>query len=314
MYRGATEESGSVLPSGRAAHRTTTGWRLASALLLLAPAVGQAADGPIQDNSFLIEEAYNQEPGVIQHISTFSRSPRTGAWVYSFTEEWPVLGQTHQASATFNYASLQGPNTSGLGDLLLNYRLQLVGDGEKPVAMAPRLSLVLPTGDAPRGLGSGGAGVQVNVPLSVVMSRDFVTHVNIGGTYIPSARVSSTETAPQATFALGQSLIWLAHQNLNFMLEVLYSSTEIAARAGTARTDSLFVNPGLRAAINFANGLQVVPGIAVPIGLGPSRGEIALFWYLSFEHPFRLAGPQAGHSEPATQPAQSEVRPAGQES
>jgi hypothetical protein len=28
--------------------------------------------GPIQDNSFLAEEAYNQEPGVVQHIQTFT--------------------------------------------------------------------------------------------------------------------------------------------------------------------------------------------------------------------------------------------------
>ena len=26
--------------------------------------------GPLQDNSFLVEEAYNQEPGVVQHISS----------------------------------------------------------------------------------------------------------------------------------------------------------------------------------------------------------------------------------------------------
>jgi hypothetical protein len=29
-----------------------------------------------------------------------------------------------------------------------------------------------------------------------------------------------------------------------------------------------------------------VPGIALPIGVGASRGEKAVFLYLSFEHPF----------------------------
>lgn len=72
-----------------------------------------AAAGPIQDNSFLLEEAYNQEPGVIQHISAFSRSREDGAWVYSFTEEWPIRGQTHQGSVTFNYADLKAVNGSG---------------------------------------------------------------------------------------------------------------------------------------------------------------------------------------------------------
>ena len=32
--------------------------------------------------------------------------------------------------------------------------------------------------------------------------------------------------------------------------------------------------------------LQIVPGIAVPIGVGPSRGEKGIFLCLSFEHPF----------------------------
>lgn len=40
---------------------------------ILLAAGGAFAEEPkkIQDNSFLIEEAYNQEDGVIQHIQTF---------------------------------------------------------------------------------------------------------------------------------------------------------------------------------------------------------------------------------------------------
>src|SRR5262245_17587450 len=45
---------------------------------------------PIADNSFLIEEAYNQEAGVVQHISVFQRDWRSSAWAYSFTQEWPL--------------------------------------------------------------------------------------------------------------------------------------------------------------------------------------------------------------------------------
>ncbi len=251
--------------------------------------------GPIQDNSFLIEEAYNQEAGVIQHISNFSRT-RTGAWTYTFTEEWPVLGQTHQASVTGNYADLRSPGAKGVGDLALNYRLQVLGSGETAVALAPRLSLLLPAGDAARGLGSGGVGLQLNVPLSVVLSERLVSHVNIGGTYVPSARAASGTSGQLTTFAIGQSLVWLAHQQLNFLVEALYTTTEIAARGGLERSETLTVNPGVRAAINFASGLQIVPGVSVPIGLGPSHGERAVFFYLSFEHPFSPAGPQAERS------------------
>jgi len=47
------------------------------------------------------------------------------------------------------------------------------------------------------------------------------------------------------------------------------------------------LNPGIRWAYNFKNGLQIVPGIALPFGVGPSKGEKGIFLYLSLEHPYR---------------------------
>jgi hypothetical protein len=260
---------------------------LAAVALALSPLVASA--GPIQDNSFLIEEAYNQEPGVIQHINTFART-RAGAWGYSFTEEWPVLGQTHQASVTFTALRPEDVK-AGVGDLALNYRLQAIGSGDTRVAFAPRLSVLLPTGDAARGLGVGGAGIQVNLPLSVVLLEKLVTHLNVGGTFVPAARDVTGEEGRSTQLATGPSLIFLAHPNLNVMLEALYTTTEIALPSGSQRAETFTINPGLRGAINFKSGLQVVPGVSMPIGVGPSRGERAVFFYLSFEHPFRLAGP-----------------------
>jgi outer membrane putative beta-barrel porin/alpha-amylase len=260
--------------------------------VLAAPAIAPAEEGPIQDNSFLVEEAYNQEPGVIQHISSFTRA-RAGSWAYSFTEEWPVLGQTHQASVTFNYAGLQPSSARGMGDVALNYRLQAVGNGETPVAFAPRLTAILPTGDAARGLGTGGVGLQINLPVSVVLSERFVTHTNVGGTWVPSATASAGGSGPLSAFAAGQSFVWLAHRRVNFLVEGLYTWTEVAGPAGAERTESLTVNPGVRAAFDFASGLQIVPGVSVPIGLGPSRGERGILFYLSFEHPFGPAGSTA---------------------
>jgi hypothetical protein len=54
----------------------------------------------------------------------------------------------------------------------------------------------------------------------------------------------------------------------------------------TSRSDALFISPGIRWA-HDVKGLQIVPGIAFPIGVGPSSGQHALFLYLSLEHPFR---------------------------
>ena len=58
----------------------------------------------IQDNSFLIEEAYNQEPGVVQHINTFMYLKKSKSWIYTFTQEWPVPKETHQLSYTIPVA------------------------------------------------------------------------------------------------------------------------------------------------------------------------------------------------------------------
>jgi hypothetical protein len=72
------------------------------------------------------------------------------------------------------------------------------------------------------------------------------------------------------------------------MLEVVYSrGSEVAAEDETQKTESFVIAPGARAAFNFKSGLQIDPGVSVPIGLGPSRGERGFFLYLSFEHPFR---------------------------
>ena len=275
------------MPERKLARATRASLLSATLLAAAVPAAASAGEGPIQDNSFLIEEAYNQEAGVIQHISTFNRA-NGGDWSYSFTEEWPVLGQTHQASVTFQLQHLQ-PSTTGVGDLALNYRWQAVGSGQTPVAFAPRLSILLPTGDVSRGLGSGGAGLQVNLPLSSVLSEHFVTHANLGGTYVPSADAAGGGSTELGAFSVGQSLIWLAHHNLNFMAEAVYTTQWL----GSERTDFITVNPGVRAAIDFKSGLQIVPGVAVPITLGKGQPDAGIFFYLSLEHPFWLAGPQA---------------------
>lgn len=52
----------------------------------------------IQDNSFLLEEAYNQEAGVVQHIQSFMYLKKSKDWIYTFTQEWPVPKETHQLS------------------------------------------------------------------------------------------------------------------------------------------------------------------------------------------------------------------------
>ena len=61
----------------------------------------------------------------------------------------------------------------------------------------------------------------------------------------------------------------------------------MVAEDRTARSDEVFLNPGVRWAFNFDSGLQIVPGIAYTVGLADADGADGLFLYLSFEHPFR---------------------------
>ena len=105
---------------------------LGTALALLAaiPASAQSkpASPPISDNSFILEEAYNQEAGVVQHVFTYRRD-REDAWLGTFTQEWPLGSQLDQLSYTLPLQSRGGPPEvigAAFGDFAINYRRQVL--------------------------------------------------------------------------------------------------------------------------------------------------------------------------------------------
>lgn len=245
---------------------------------------------PIQDNSFLVEEAYNQEDGVVQHISFFQKQATSGDWLYTETDEWPLRTVKHQLSFTFQGAHSGSLASSGIGDTAINYRYQLVGSGEAKIAVAPRLSLLLPTGDHTRGLGYGGTGLQTNLPVSIQHNRRLTTHWNAGATWIPHARDAGGKRAGIVGVNLGQSFVWSASNRFNALLETIWGNSQTVVGAGkTQWQQTLFVSPGIRWAYNLNHGLQVVPGVAVPMGVRPSAGQKGVILYLSFEHPLAQA-------------------------
>jgi hypothetical protein len=227
--------------------------------------VPPAEPKPIQDNSFLIEEAYNQESGVVQHIHTFSRVWNSRDWAYSFTQELPMPRHArHQLSYTFSRLRVAGMN--GTGDTAFNYRYQLLGDGNSRVAFSPRVSVLLPTGDPWLGTGAGGTGIQTNLPLSVALTKRLVSHTNVGSTFVHTARSADGFRAGTVGVSYGQSLVVLAHPRFNVMLEAVGGRFQsVAGPDRTEWNEQLYLSPGVRWAYNFENGLQVVPGIAVPI-------------------------------------------------
>jgi hypothetical protein len=195
----------------------------------------------------------------------------------------------HQFSYTLSAVrDISHPGGAGVGDAALNYRYQLVGSGDTKVAFAPRVSLLVPSGSVRAGRGVGGYGAQVNLPLSVVLKEHLVTHWNAGMTMVPHARNEFGDRAATYGYNLGQSFVWLIHPRFNALVETSWAGSEdVIGQGRTQRVHDLLISPGVRWAYNFKNGLQIVPGIAVPMGVGPSAGEKGIFLYLSIEHPFR---------------------------
>ena len=99
----------------------------------------------IEDNSFLIEEAYNQEEGVIQYIQAYQYSNRTKNWNYTFTNEIPMPNQTHQFSYTVPLARVGDAPVfqSRLGHIALNYRYQLIKNDDLALARTAQDQLEL---------------------------------------------------------------------------------------------------------------------------------------------------------------------------
>ena len=178
----------------------------------------------------------------MQHIFNYTRT-RDQAWAATFTQEWPAGGLKNQLSYTL-------AGSRQWDDVLLNYRYQLIGDGEAKLAVAPRVSALLKT-----------KGLQVQIPASYVVNDRIVTHWNAGATVVRDLKPN---------FDLGGSVIFVAEKRVHLMLEALWT------------VDEFIVSPGVRWAYDMPHNLQIVPGIAVPIG-HDTRG---VFLYLSFEHPF----------------------------
>lgn len=267
------EASDSVRLRGKNDRRITIGARAASKLLvqaaravLLVMALSSAARAQgappfeIIDNSFFVEEAFNQDDGTVQTIGTLRMSARN-EWDSSLTQEWPVLGRTHQLSYSIPYAATT--DAHGVGDVMLNYRMQVMTDERGRPAFSPRISLILPTGDSSRGLGEAGVGWQVNLPFSE-QARDVYLHWNVGFTKIPSV----------ARPHVGASVIWRAWPMLHAMLETLLEGA-----------DRLTLSPGLRVGWNRGEAQWVI-GVAAPVVREDAATILSGFGYLSYEFPF----------------------------
>ena len=207
----------------------------------------------IEDNSFLVEEALNQEKGIFQNIVVFTRS-HTGSWTGSFTQEWPVTSQRHQFSYTVPFSRLSG--AGDIGDVFLNYRLQVWDGSDARPAFSPRISW-------------SRSAWQANLPFSKEIDRVYL-HANAGNTWMDD----------EATPFVAGSAIVAVRPMFNVMLEVFNEWRPNGSRHERVTT----VSPGVRGGWNLGEA-QLILGLATPITRGGIRDH-GLLGYLSYELPF----------------------------
>lgn len=229
---------------------------LVALLILFNKIFSQEFSKSIEDNSFLIEEAINQEGGIVQHISSFNIKDNENN--FSFTQEWPIFSQTHQ----FSFTVLSDLNTQFPQQFGINYRYQLKNSNSN-LKIAPRFSIFSDLNNSDNKYFS----YQLNLPTSFRATESIYFHFNSGATI---SKLSKPE------YFLGGSTIWLFNELSNLMLEVLVEKSD-----GEFNTT---INPGFRHAINLGN-LQIVPGLSLPISIS-SQTKKSILFYLSFEHPF----------------------------
>jgi hypothetical protein len=258
-------------------------WLLAALCALGLPAAVSAQDKKFEiiDNSFFVEEAFNQDPGIFQNIFSWARD-RGGEWEGSFTQEWPVPGKTHQLSYTIPFAG--GGPAAHVGGVLLNYRYQVLEEGAGRPAFAPRLSAILPTGRAIDD--SDRPGVQANLPFSKQMG-DLYFHWNAGVTWLQGASAGGASRTNLTSPALAGSVVWNTRPYLNVMLESVLEFEDSAARGPQAGRDRVTtISPGVRGGWTLAGDRQIILGAAVPVTFSGGDHSTAVLAYFSYELPF----------------------------
>jgi hypothetical protein len=233
----------------------------------------------LEDNSFLVEEAYNQPARVVQHIGTAAAAEGTAG--LSFTQEWPVGSRRHQLSYTF-----VGVNDDALdlGDALVNYRYQLFGAEGEPFLAAPRASVLIPLGDADRRAGNGGYGLQLALPLSWEALPRLSLHGNLGGTWRPQAEDLTGSSAATLDGYAGASAIFFITDKVNLLAESVWRhGRRIRGEGRSDGVPSQVVSLGARAGFEVGE-VQIVPGVAWLPAIDDLPAGV--FLYLSVEHGF----------------------------
>jgi Putative MetA-pathway of phenol degradation len=134
----------------------------------------------------------------------------------------------------------------GFGDLMLSYRYQAWYENEWRPAFAPRLSLILPTGDRAKGTGEQSFGLETLLPFSKIVSDRVTLNANAGLTHL-----FDVDGQSPTSYKLGGSAIYAVTRDFNLMLEGLGEWEETVNEERQIERQFTFTT-GFRAVVNFA--------------------------------------------------------------
>lgn len=239
----------------------------------------------IEDNSFILEEAYNQKPGQFQFIQAY-RSYKSGKETRFISEgEMPLGSEKHQFSYQVTREKDEAPGS--IGDTTLNYRIQ--STNEPDLLMAHRFGLILPTGSVDKESSYGVTGLKYVQATSFLLNDYWDSHLNLLFNHYPEAKVNfSDKRRTLNEYGIGSSFIYHWKDNLNFLMELTYETLEKLNLNGKKKYESAFtINPGVRTAIDLSwKETQIVPGLAFPIRFQDDHIDHGVFLYLSIEPQF----------------------------
>jgi hypothetical protein len=210
----------------------------------------------IEDNSFLIEEAYNQDSGVYQFIQMYQATKQDD---YEFSSEMPLTDRVHQLSLDLSMRR-SDKNVQELNETKLNYRWQPIN--REIILVADRLGLVAP-------VGQGSYGIENVLASTWKINEIWVNHWNIGYRLHPDKNA----------FLLAGSMIYLLSDKFNVLFETMLKKDEVT---------TLQINPGIRFDIGDQfEETQIIPGISLPIQILNGQQAAGILLYLSFEPKFK---------------------------
>ena len=209
----------------------------------------------------------------MQHISTFARPDGGGAWAYSFTQEWPFRGMRHQLSYTVPVLHDEAD-----GHRPRRHRAQLPLPARRArrrlgLYVAPRATLLLPTGSECSGRGAGGVGFQANLPVSIRRRPPAWRSTPMPAPPDPSAKNPPGARPPRGRQPRRQrDLAAASDRSTSWSSSCGYSTEDSwSPEDGTSGTTSGCSTPASAGPSISPSGLQIVPGVAYTVGSGRRR-------------------------------------------